>query len=100
MYQDYENAWNHRHYLVFNQEQLEEIRRINFECFEELNTAIIRAMPEFIQPRYSEEIMFEDTTPDLNLFQRIKGPIWINYPTESDIQVSLKNLFQNMIQYL
>ena len=93
MYQDFEDPWNHRHFIIFNQEQLEEIRRINFECFEQLNTAIIRSMPEFIQMRYSDEIMFDDTEPDLNLFQRIKGPIWITYPTESDIQVSLKLFF-------
>ena len=93
MYQDFEDAYNHRHYLIFNQEQLEEIRRINFECFEQLNTAVIRSMPEFIQGGYNDEIMFDDTEPDLNLFQRIRGPIWVNYPTESDIQVSQVHLF-------
>jgi len=93
MYQDYEDAYNHRHFIIFNQEQIEEIRRINFECFEQLNTAIIRAMPEFIQPRYTDEIMFEDTEPDLNLFQRIKGPFWINYPREEDIQVGFRFIY-------
>ena len=93
MYQDFEDAWNHRHYVIFNQEQLEEIKRINFECFEQMNTAVIRSMPEFIQSGYSDEIMFDDTEPDLNLFQRIRGPIWVNYPTESDIQVSETHLF-------
>ena len=85
-----------------NQEQLEEIRRINFECFEQLNTAIIRALPEFIQHNYTDEIMFDELQPDLNLFQRIRGPIWIDYPTESDIQVniyySIKNSVKIMIQ--
>ena len=95
MYQDFEDAWNHRHYLIFNQEQLEEIKRINFECFEQMNTAVIRSMPEFIQSGYSDEIMFDDCEPDLNLFQRIKGPIWINYPTESDIQVSDFFIYRN-----
>ena len=88
MYQDYEDPYNHRHYIIFNQEQIEEIRRINFECFEQLNTAIIRAMPEFIQPRYIDEIMFDDSEPDLNLFQRIRGPIWVMFPREEEIQVS------------
>ena len=96
MYQGYEDAWNHRHYYIFNQEQTEEVRRINFECFEQLNTAIIRAFPEFIQHNYTDEIMFEDLQPDLNLFERIRGPIWIDYPTESDIQVSI--LLQFIIQ--
>ena len=93
MYQGFEDAWNHRHYVIFNQEQLEEIKRINFECFEQMNTAVIRSMPEFIQSGYNDEIMFDDTEPDLNLFQRIRGPIWVNYPTESDIQVSETHLF-------
>lgn len=87
MYQDFEEPSHHRQYIIFNQEQLEEIRRINFETFEYLNTAVIRSMPEFLQTRYTDEIMFEDVNPDLQLFQRIKGPIWIVYPTESDIQV-------------
>lgn len=93
MYQDFEDAWNHRHFVIFNQEQLEEIKRINFETFEQMNTAVIRSMPEFIQGGYNDEIMFDDTEPDLNLFQRIRGPIWVNYPTESDIQVSQVHLF-------
>ena len=89
MFQDYEDPWNHRHFIIFNQEQLEEIRRINFECFETLNTGIIRSMPLFLQNRYQEEIIFEETEPDFQLYQRIRGPIWVDYPTESDIQVIL-----------
>ena len=87
MYQDFEEPWNHRHYFIFNQEQCEEIRRINFECFENLNTAIIRSMPQFIQTRYTDEIIFDDTEPDYQHFQRIKGPIWIDYPSRETIQV-------------
>ena len=87
MYQDFEEPWNHRHYYIFNQEQSEEIRRINFECFENLNTAIIRSMPQFIQTRYTDEIIFDDTEPDYQHFQRIKGPIWIDYPSRETIQV-------------
>ncbi len=66
---------------------VDQIRRINFECFENLNTAVIRSMPQFIQAKYTDEIIFEDAEPDFQVFQRIKGPIWIDYPSEDTVQV-------------
>ena len=100
MYQDYEDPVSYRHYFIFNQEQCEEIRRINFETFENLNTAIIRSMPQFIQTRYTDEIIFDDTEPDYQHFQRIKGPIWIDYPSRETIQVKfIYSSFLTFLQY-
>ena len=89
MFRDTEDYWNHRHYLIFNQEQVEEIRRINFEAFEEINTRIIRCMPEFIQVHYTEEIIFDDAEPDFQLFSRVNGPFWNLFPSEDGIQVMI-----------